>query len=78
MKLNKKSEESVFLATGISCNELTDMDFEEIDKRISKKTGKKLRFMNSDDERLLGRGQIYLMLNRFLSTKTIDKKLSKI
>lgn len=45
------------------------MDFEDIDKNIENKIKKKLSYSNKIDDRLLGRGSVYLFLNRFLNFK---------
>ena len=78
MELNEASKESIFLATGITYEDLIDMDFEEIDKTISKKIGKKIQYMKPKDTRLFGRGQVYFTLGRLLNKDKIDKKISKI
>ena len=78
MTLNEKSRESVSCATGMHFEDLADMDFEEIDKAISKKVGKKIEHMKPDDSILLCGRQVYFSLGRLLSLDVINKKLLKV
>jgi hypothetical protein len=78
LTLNKKSEAIVKKRTGLDIEELIDTDFCTIDENIEKKAHHKLRHMSGDDDRLHGRGSVYIYLNRLLNMKEIDKKLSRI
>ena len=78
--LNDKSKQSIERVTGMSCDAIMAMDTEEITTRIENKIKKKLTFLKTDDDRLLGRGSVYAFLNRFIDfdRKKIDKELDKI
>ena len=62
--LNQQSRLSIEKMTGISYDDLLTMDIDSIDSVIEKKIGKKLKFKPITDYRLLGRGSVYLFLNR--------------
>ncbi len=67
VQLNDKTKSSIFKKTGLSVEEIITMDIEDIDNAIEKRIGKKLTFPNKQDPRLIGRGSVYLSLNRFFS-----------
>lgn len=77
MTLNQISRKSIERQTGLSWNQIVDMDVEELDKAIERKIGKKLSFPKKHDSRLSGRGSVYLALNRFFSFnhKKMDKAI---
>ena len=54
------------------------MDVELLDHKIESKIGHKLDFENVTDPRLIGRGSVYIFLNRLLRLNTIDRILSRI
>ena len=54
---------------------IADMDFEEIDTKISHKLGRKVSGYIKDDA-LLGRGQVYLAENRFISAAEVERGLA--
>lgn len=78
--LNQKSRESVEKQTGLSVEQIISMDVEEIDLAIEKKIGKKLRYSLQDDMRLIGRGSVYLFLNRLFTIDLfkIDRKIKSM
>ena len=76
-KLSSKSERHIEIFTGMNSAAISNMDAEDIDKNIEKRIGKKLT-SDINDDRLIGRGSIYLFLHRFIRTKWIDKILSRI
>lgn len=76
MTLNQISKKSIERQTGLSWNQIVNMDVEELDKAIEKKIGKKLSFSKKYDSRLSGRGSVYLALNKFFDFN--HKKLDDI
>ena len=66
ISLNQKSRESIEKQTGLTVEQIMEMDIEDIDNAIEKKIGKKLSYPTQTDLQLYGRGSIYLFLNRFL------------
>jgi aspartyl aminopeptidase len=74
--LDAKSRENIFEATGMTVEQIIDMDFEDIDARIGKKVGHKIK-KYIVDERLASRGQVYSEMERFLHMDEADKGLKK-
>ena len=68
--LNEQSKASIEKVTGISYDDILKMDIGSIDYIIEKKIGKKLKFKSVTDSRLMGRGSVYLYLNRFFDIDT--------
>ena len=64
ISLNRQSRASIEKMTGIPYDDLLTMDTGSIDVAIEKKIGKKLKFKPIADSRLIGRGSVYLYLNR--------------
>jgi len=64
ISLNKQSRDSIGKQTGIPYDDLLTMDIDSIDAIIEKKIGKKLKFKPIADDQLIGRGSVYLYLNR--------------
>ena len=64
ISLNRQSRASIERITGIPFNDLLSMDVGSIDAVIEKRIGKKLKFKPFTDYELIGRGSIYLYLNR--------------
>lgn len=77
-KLSEKTKQIIVNQTGFTSDELSTLDLESLEKRIESKIGKKLEYMVHSDDRLLGRGNIYMYLSRMTDLLKIDKKLSKI
>ena len=72
--LNSKSQDNIYETTGLTVEQIADMDFSDIDASISKK----VKHAISDyilDERLLGRGQVYAYKKRFITMEEVDRKL---
>lgn len=76
MTLNQISKKSIEKQTGLTWNQIVNMDVGELDKAIERKIGKKLSFPQKSDSRLSGRGSVYLALNRFFDFN--HKKMDKI
>lgn len=74
--LNAKSREHVFEATGMTLEQIANMDFEDIDKFISQKVKHKIKDYILD-ERLVGRGQVYSHAKRFITMEEVDRNLKK-
>jgi hypothetical protein len=73
--LSDESRRSIQDSTGLSVEQIADMDFEEIDTKISHKLGRKVSGYIKDDA-LLGRGQVYLAENRFISAAEVERGLA--
>ena len=78
--LNKQSKASIERATGIPFNDLLAMDITSIDAEIEKKIGKKIAFKLFTDNRLMGRGSVYLYLNRLFdfNINRLDRYIDRI
>lgn len=74
--LNQTSKNYIEKITGLSWNQVVEMDVEDLDKAIEKKIGKHLTFFKREDSRLSGRGSVYLTLKRFLTFN--HKKMNKV
>ena len=78
LALSEKSKAIIKRRTGLDVEELSNTDFSVIDRNIENKMHNELRHMSGKDDRLHGRGSIYLSLGRFINMKKINKKLSRI
>ena len=78
--LNEQSRASIEKVTGISYTDLLAMDIDSIDSIIEKKIGKKLKFKPVSDNRLIGRGSVYLYLNRIFdfNIKKLNRYIDRI
>ena len=78
--LNKQSRASIEKVTGIPYDDLLAMDIDSIDAVIEKKIGKKLKLRPITDHRLIGRGSVYLYLNRLfdIDAKKLDRYIDRI
>ena len=78
--LNKQSRASIERATGIPFNDLLAMDVTSIDAEIEKKIGKKLKYKPFTDSRLMGRGSVYLYLNKLFdfNINHLDRYIDRI
>lgn len=74
--LNEKSRKSIYKATGMTVEQIIDMDFEDIDAHIGKQAGHKIKKYIIDD-RLASRGQVYSEMERFIHMDEVDKGLRK-
>lgn len=74
--LDASSKKNILEATGMTVEQIIDMDFEEIDVRIGKKVGHKITEYIIDD-RLATRGQVYSQTERFINMDEVDKGLKK-
>lgn len=75
--LNQASRYSVEKQTGLTVEQIVEMDIEDIDSAIEKKIGKKLGYTGQIDPRLRGRGSVYMALNRFFrfDHKKMNRKI---
>jgi len=80
VSLNKQSRASIEKVTGIPFDDLVAMDIDSIDAFIEKKIGKKLNQRPITDQRLIGRGSVYLFLNRLfdMDTKKMNRYIDRI
>ncbi len=62
---------------GITIEEMAKKDSLELDKLIEEKIHKKLGFMSSIRNQI-GRGNVFLYLQRFLELDTANKRIAKI
>lgn len=76
-ELNEKSKNSLLKRTGLTFDELVNMSAEDIDAHIERKIGKSLKFSVSM-KNLVNRGSVYLFFRRLISSKKLNRKLSKI
>ena len=77
-KLNATSKRNISKRKGMSVQSISDMSSDEIDARIEKRTGKKIRIEPPRKIALLGRGSVYISLNRLIPFGKVDKKLAKM
>ena len=80
VSLNKQSRDAIEKVTGIPFDDLVAMDIDSIDAAIEKIIGKKLRLRPITDQRLIGRGSVYLYLNRLfnIDTKKLNRYIDRI
>lgn len=76
-KLSEQTKKSIEKTTGLNYETIVNSDVAEIDRKIEKKTGKKLRF-STHVGGLQPRGSVYLMLNRFITAKDINRSIDRI
>lgn len=74
--LNSKSRQSILETTGMSVEQIRDMDFAEIDEKIGHKVKHKIKKYIMDDS-LVGRGQVYAETRRLIDIQEVDKELGK-
>ena len=77
-QLPADTQQSITEDTGIPFNEIADMDWEEIDRRIEQKIGKKLDFRPLSDSCVRPRGSVLLNLGRLIVRQAIERRLEKI
>ena len=79
ISLNNQSRASIAKATGIAYDDLLSMDIDSIEAIIEKKIGKKLKYKSISDP-LIGRGSVYLYLNRLfdIDTEKLDRYIDRI
>jgi len=80
ISLNRQSRVSIGKMTGIPYDDLLTMDIDSIDAAIEKKIGKKLKFKPVADSQLIGRGSVYLYLNRLFDfdIKKMNRYIDRI
>ena len=78
--LNEKSKRTIEKRLGLSFSEMSSMSAIELDKVVEQKIGKPLKFRPIADERLIGRGSVYLYLNRLFEFehKKMDRYIDSI
>lgn len=74
--LDANSKKNILEATGMTVEQIIDMDFEDIDARIGKKIGHKITEYIIDDI-LTPRGQVYSQTKRFIYMDEVDKGLGE-
>jgi hypothetical protein len=76
--LNTETQQAIAADTGIPFDEIADMDWDEIDRRIEQKTGKKLTFHPCDDPRRSTRGSVLLGFKRLLLPETVESRIANM
>jgi len=66
LTLSKKSLHNIGKHTSIKPAQIPEMTFNEIESKIGKLKKKRISLNNVKDERLIGRGSVYIYLQRFL------------
>lgn len=74
--LNANSKRNILETTGMTVEQIGDMNFEDIDARIGRKVGHKITEYIIDDA-LASRGQVYSQTDRFINMDEVDKGLKK-
>jgi hypothetical protein len=77
--LNQASKSTIEKVTGIKYDDIVNMDIALLNENIEKKIGKKLKF-SSGKKNPIGRGSVYLHLNRFFdfNHKKLDKYIDSL
>lgn len=76
-RLNNRTAESICRATGMSVEDIASADVSLVDDAIQKKIDRVLT-PSVDLGGILPRGSVYLMFDRFLTNKDINKGISAI
>jgi len=78
--LNNQTISSIENITGIKYDDIISMDSDCLTQKIQKKIGKKLRFKRINNNHLIGRGSVYIYLNRLFDfkIKKIDRYIDNI
>lgn len=74
--LDEKSKDSISKTTGLTVEQIADMDFDEIDRHL----GTRVKHDITDfimDSRLLGRGQVYSYVDRFIDITETGRVLKR-
>lgn len=74
--LNSKSRQGILEATGMTVEQIKDMDFTEIDEKIAHRAKHKITKYIMDYS-LVGRGQVYAETRRLIDIQEVDKELRK-
>lgn len=77
-KLSVDTKNRIEKNTGIEIEKMKELDWEQIDRKLSIRVNKKIGFPKNKDNRVLGRGSIFISLMRFAFIKDTNKRLSKI
>ena len=77
-ELNQESKNNIAKKVGVPFENIIRMSCDDIDKKIEEKMGKKLEMDYNCDNRLTGRGSVYISLMRYINPKYLIKKMSKI
>jgi len=73
--LNSQTILSIENVTGMKYNDIISMDNDVLTKNIESKIGKRLKFKRINNNQLMGRGSVYLYLNRLFDFNI--KKLNR-
>ena len=76
--LKAKSKANIEKRMGLPIDQISAMSCEQIDSRIEKKTGKKVRLARPRKSCLMGRGSVYISQGRLIPPGEIDKRLARI
>ena len=77
LKLNEETKRLIKSHIGLSTEEISKMDWEEIDRHIEKKIGKSLKYDDLTKLPYQSRGNVYFSLGRIIGLKFINKKLAR-
>ena len=75
-ELDKQMQNAIEKNTGIKFSDIEKMDWQDIDSHIENSTGKKLAYSRRNPK-FLGRGSMYIALERLFSMKSIYRKIDK-
>jgi len=77
LTLNNESKRSLEKRFGMSILDIAKMDVNDLDRMIERKIKRKLTY-RARLKNFIGRGNVYLFLERLWAIEDVDKKLSKI
>jgi hypothetical protein len=72
------TQQAISEDTGIPFAEIANMDWEEIERRIEQKSGRKVQHPRRNDPRRLPRGSVLLQLGRIIFPEYIERRLEKL
>jgi seryl-tRNA(Sec) selenium transferase len=80
ISLNNQSKASIEKRLDLKFGEIVSMSAEKIDEVVETRIGKRLKIALVNNERLIGRGSVYLYLKRFikLDHNKLDKYIDNI
>jgi len=78
--LNDQSKANIEKRLNLKFREVVSMSAEKLDEIVETRIGKRLKEARINDERLIGRGSVYLYLNRFIRPNhyKLDKYIDSI
>ena len=79
LSLKNETKRYISLSTGIPFHEIEELDAESIERRIEQKIKKPLIITYSKrDRRMPVRGNVHILLERYIDMSIINEKLNKI